>query len=88
MEPVVRQAAQTSDFRLVTQYHNAAFHDILAMITKFMSVKGPTFDTVEMESANTSSDVTPFITCGIWCNAFGECNYQQPGKICMLRNLN
>ena len=28
------------------------------------------------------------LMCGVWCSAWGDCNFQDPGHICLVKNLN
>lgn len=86
-ESVVQQAVQYGDLRRLVRYTNSAFRDMYDITKTLMAIKGPFADMSLFDVGNILQTENKII-CGIWCNAWDDCNYQAPGKICPLRNFN
>jgi flagellar biosynthesis protein FlhG len=87
-EPLVQQATRKSDLRLLTQYANNAFRDATQVTTTLLSAKSKYGDSSSFQPVTAAHFQDKGLLCGVWCNAWGDCNYQKPGKVCPVRILN
>lgn len=86
-ESIVQQAAKECDLRRLVRYTNSAFRDVYDIAKSLMAKKLPVNQPLPFNLSHPSLAEDKVI-CGVWCNAWGDCNYQIRGKPCPVRNLN
>ncbi|GEM_PF-583146 len=84
----IRQAVRTNALTHLTPAANATCQRIQQICEQLIDSHNRIPHLFELKPLRTAPvDASTFI-CGTWCTSWGVCNFQAPGNVCPVRNIN
>lgn len=84
----LRQAVRSNSLIQLSPASSMTCHHVAKMCDDLLDCKNRVPAAFELKQVRVAQIDAATLICGNWCPAWGECNFQNPGNVCPVKNMN